>query len=34
MSTLIELLPDTLRETGIIGTVTAILYCLTRIACG
>jgi hypothetical protein len=34
MSTLIELLPDTLRETGIIGAVAAILYCLTRIACG
>jgi hypothetical protein len=34
MSTLIELLPDTLRETGIIGTVVAILYCVTRIACG
>jgi hypothetical protein len=34
MSTIIELLPDTLRETGIIGTVVAALYVLTRIACG
>ena len=34
MSTIIELLPDTLRETGIIGAVVAALYLATWVVCG